>query len=116
MATIITAFLLALLVGLVLTPAVRDIAIRAGALDHALSSRKIHGRPVPRLGGVAVVAAFLVPLVGLFFLQTQVGGLFWQNRQLAAALMTGALAMVALGVYDDLKGAGAKLKLLVQVV
>jgi UDP-GlcNAc:undecaprenyl-phosphate GlcNAc-1-phosphate transferase len=116
MVTIITAFLLAFLVGLVLTPAVRDIAIRAGALDHALSSRKIHGRPVPRLGGVAVVAAFLIPLVGLFFLQTQVGGLFWQNRQLAAALMTGALAMAALGVYDDLKGAGAKLKLAVQVL
>ena len=51
-------FLLALLASLALTPLARRLALRTGVLDQALSSRKVHGRPIPRLGGVAMVASF----------------------------------------------------------
>ena len=115
MTTIITAFMLAFAVALALTPVVRNAAIRAGALDHALNSRKIHGRPVPRLGGIAVVAASFVPLVGLFFLDTGVGRLFWESQTRAVAFLAGGLATAGLGVYDDLRGSGAKTKFIVQV-
>jgi UDP-GlcNAc:undecaprenyl-phosphate GlcNAc-1-phosphate transferase len=114
--TVVVAFLISLAVALLLTPMVRDAAIRLGALDHALSSRKIHGQPTPRLGGIAIVIAFYVPLVALFFFDTGVGRLLWSQPQRALALILGGLAMVALGIYDDLNGSGARIKFTVQAL
>ena len=64
MKTAVVAFILSMLCGTILTPLVRRLAHRFGALDHARSSRKIHGKPIPRLGGIAIVIAFYAPLVG----------------------------------------------------
>jgi len=114
--TVVIAFLISLAVAFLLTPMVRDAAIRFGALDHALTSRKAHGRPTPRLGGIAIVVAFYLPLVALFFFDTGVGRLFWSQPERALALILGGLAMAALGIYDDLKGSGARIKFTVQVL
>jgi UDP-GlcNAc:undecaprenyl-phosphate GlcNAc-1-phosphate transferase len=97
-----------------LTPLVRKLAHRYGALDHAISSRKIHGQPVPRLGGIAIVIAFYAPLLGLLVFQSGVGGLFLNERNLALGLFVGGILIAGLGVYDDLRGAGARKKFLVQ--
>jgi UDP-GlcNAc:undecaprenyl-phosphate GlcNAc-1-phosphate transferase len=114
MRTALVAFVLAIIFGAILTPLVRSVAARFGVLDHALSARKIHGRPVPRLGGIAIVAAFYLPLVALFFFETEVGRLFLAERNQALGLFVGGILIALLGVYDDLRGAGAKLKFLVQ--
>jgi UDP-N-acetylmuramyl pentapeptide phosphotransferase/UDP-N-acetylglucosamine-1-phosphate transferase len=53
--TVVVAFLISLAVALLLTPLVREAAIRLGALDRALSSRKAHGRPESRFGCIAIV-------------------------------------------------------------
>ena len=116
MQTVVVAFLISLAIALVLTPLVRGAAVRFGVLDHALTSRKIHGRPIPRLGGVAIVVAFFVPLVALFFFDTGVGKLLWSQPQRALALILGGLAIAALGIFDDLKGSGARIKFAVQVL
>ena len=47
------AFVLACLVSVLLTPFMRRFALAHGLFDDQLSARKIHGRPIPRLGGVA---------------------------------------------------------------
>jgi UDP-GlcNAc:undecaprenyl-phosphate/decaprenyl-phosphate GlcNAc-1-phosphate transferase len=101
---------------LALTPIVRSAAIRFGVLDHALTSRKIHGKPIPRLGGLAIVVAFYVPLVALFFFDTGTGRLLWSQPERALALILGGLAIATLGAVDDLRGAGARLKFVVQVL
>ena len=116
MQTVVVAFLISLVVALAMTPLVRGAAFRFGVLDHALTSRKIHGKPIPRLGGVAIVVAFFVPLVALFFFDTGVGRLLWSQPQRALALILGGLAIAALGTFDDLKGSGARIKFAVQVL
>jgi UDP-GlcNAc:undecaprenyl-phosphate GlcNAc-1-phosphate transferase len=105
---------LSTLVGGALTPMVRDAARRLGVLDHGLTARKIHGRPIPRLGGIAIVVAFYAPLLALLFVNSDVGRRFYDNRQEAFALIAGGLAIAALGVFDDLRGADARTKLSVQ--
>jgi UDP-GlcNAc:undecaprenyl-phosphate GlcNAc-1-phosphate transferase len=55
---------------LVLTPLVRDLALRLDLVDEPDHNRKIHKVPIPRIGGVAVVAASvgaytLLPIVRL---------------------------------------------------
>ena len=100
--------------GAALTPVVRDAALRSGLLDHGLSSRKVHGKAIPRLGGIAIVVAFFAPLSALFFVSSGVGGQFWSDVREALALFGGGLAIAALGLFDDLKGTGARTKLAVQ--
>jgi UDP-GlcNAc:undecaprenyl-phosphate/decaprenyl-phosphate GlcNAc-1-phosphate transferase len=108
------AFLIALLVAAVLTPIARSFAIRFGWLDHAQSSRKIHGKPIPRVGGLAIIAGFYAPLIALGIYQTGVGNLFYADTVRALGLVAGGIVIGLLGIYDDLKGAGAKEKFAVQ--
>ena len=44
---------------LVFVPIVRRIALRFGLVDQPDANRKIHVVPIPRLGGVAIMAATL---------------------------------------------------------
>lgn len=113
MTTALVAFVSSLLVAAVLTPMVRELARRAGAFDQ-VSSRKVHGRPIPRLGGMAIVTAFFVPLTGLLWARSEVGRLFLVDSRLVIGIFVGGGLVAALGVYDDLKGAGARLKFAVQ--
>jgi UDP-GlcNAc:undecaprenyl-phosphate GlcNAc-1-phosphate transferase len=108
------AFILSIVTGTILTPLVRRLAHRIGALDHALSSRKIHGRPIPRLGGVAIVLAFYAPLAGLLLFHAGVNEMFLADRERVIGLFGGGVAIALLGVYDDLRGAGAGRKFAVQ--
>src|SRR5574337_734958 len=114
MRTAAAAFLLSVLVAAVLTPVVRGVTVRLGLLDHALTSRKVHGRPIPRLGGVAIVLAFFAPVLGLFLTDSGVGRLCYGDPPRAFGLIAGGLAIAVLGVYDDLRGADAPTKFAVQ--
>src|SRR5258708_8911726 len=114
MRTAAVAFILSIVCGTALTPLIRRLAHRKGLLDHALSSRKIHGQPVPRLGGIAIVLAFYTPLVGLLLFRSGVGQMFLAERNHVIGLFVGGTLIALLGVYDDLRGAGAGRKFLVQ--
>jgi UDP-GlcNAc:undecaprenyl-phosphate GlcNAc-1-phosphate transferase len=98
----------------ILTPLARRLAHRIGAIDHALASRKVHEHPIPRMGGIAIVGAFYAPLIALLFTDTGVGRLFFADEREAIGLLVGGAAIAALGIYDDLRGAGARKKLIVQ--
>ncbi|CAM4287776.1 MraY family glycosyltransferase [Corallococcus exiguus] len=114
MVTFFVAFLVSLLVALVLTWRVRERALAWGWLDQANSSRKVHVRPVPRLGGIGIVGGFFAPLCALFIVDSGVGDQFLAQTSLIVGLFVGGAIIAALGFYDDLKGAGAKLKFSVQ--
>ncbi len=114
MRTASVAFIAAVLIASLLTPLVRAIALRLGVLDHALTSRKAHGKPIPRLGGIAIVVAFYAPLTALLFVNSEVGRRFWEHPEKAFGLFAGGLVIAALGVWDDLHGTGARKKFAVQ--
>ena len=114
MVTYAVAFLVSLMVGAVLTLLVRNQAVQAGWYDQARSTRKVHSRPVPRLGGIAIVVAFFAPLTALLVVDSGVGRQFLANRDLVLALFLGGSVIALLGVYDDFRGSGARLKFTVQ--
>ena len=115
MRTAAISFLISLVLAAALTPMVRAFAIARGWFDYGLEARKVHGRPIPRLGGVAIVLAFYAPLLGMLLYPTGMALHFYADAKRASALMLGGLAIAALGLYDDLRGAGAVKKLLVQL-
>jgi len=110
------AFVLACLVSGLLTPVVRRFALRHRLFDDHVAARKIHGRPIPRLGGVAIAAGFYAPLLALLLEASSVGGTFWANSHRALAFLLGGAAICGLGLYDDIRGSGAKVKFLAQFV
>jgi UDP-GlcNAc:undecaprenyl-phosphate GlcNAc-1-phosphate transferase len=114
MVTYAVAFLVALMVGAVLTLLVRNQAIQLGWFDQARSTRKVHLRPVPRLGGIAIVVAFFTPLAALLVVDSGVGRQFLANRDLVLSLFLGGSLIAFLGIYDDFRGSGARLKFTVQ--
>ena len=65
MRTEVVAFFCAALVSSALVPVIIRFARRHGLFDHISSTRKVHSARVPRLGGVAIVAGFYAPLLGL---------------------------------------------------
>ncbi len=101
----------AAVVAYLLTPLAMRLATRAGAIDEPDSGRRIHERPIPRAGGLAVAAAFV--LVGLVALALQwqlglfVSGPQWLlDRYLLddgalLAVFGGAVLAAAFGFIDD---------------
>src|SRR4051812_8434031 len=114
MVTYFVAFLLSLMVGAVLTVVVRNRAHAYRLYDQANTSRKIHAHPIPRLGGVAIVVGTFAPLAALFVYDSGVGRSFFGEPALVWGLFVGGGAIALLGLYDDLRGADAKVKFFFQ--
>ena len=94
----VVAFFFALALAYVLTPLFRKIALRFEILDHPVPNLKIHSRPVPYLGGLAIWLAFIVTLLGVRFLTHFPTGTL---RNLRGIFYGGTLIMV-LGLIDDI--------------
>jgi len=94
----VVAFFFALALAYVLTPFFRKIAIRFEILDHPVPNLKIHSRPVPYLGGLAIWLAFVFTLLGVRFLTHFPTGTL---RNLRGIFYGGTLIMV-LGLIDDI--------------
>lgn len=115
MLTYYVAFGLAMAVAMIATPIITALAHQFGWYDMPVGGRKVHTRPIPRLGGIGVAAAFFAPLLALVIFPTATAHNLIVEPQMFQAFVAGAVAILVLGIYDDLKGASPKLKLLVQV-
>lgn len=114
MNTYLALFMIATSASLILTPIVRRIGERYGWLDEPRDERRVHLQAVPRLGGVAIFAAVVIALAALPLvdnLVTQSLGTY--GSQLFVTLAPAVLVFL-FGVYDDLRGADARLKFVVQ--
>jgi len=98
-------FMLALCSCLYITPIVIDAALTYDIVDRPDGNLKQHQRPVAYLGGMAVYLSFLATLALTFDFSSEVLGL------LLAATM-----VILLGIIDDLKPLGPKIKLVGQII
>ena len=104
------AFAVALTASLVVMPAVILLANRTGAMD-APNARKVHKKPVPRIGGLGIYTAFMAAII---FVAIKFGLDGEQVRETVGLVFSGSL-IVALGLLDDYKNLPAKVKLLGQI-
>jgi len=114
MRTFLAAFTLAALVSATLTPLVRLLAFRLGAVSRP-GGRHVHRHETPRLGGLAICLGFFAPLVGLFFVQSAVASDFTKDISKVIGLFAGGAFMCAVGAVDDTRGIRALYKLYAQI-
>lgn len=85
------AFIVALLASLGLTIPVRHFALRMGLVDHP-GPRKVHLKPIPLLGGIAIYLGFAAAI-----LLSQHGAM----QQQTIAILSGATLLAFVGFLDD---------------
>jgi UDP-GlcNAc:undecaprenyl-phosphate GlcNAc-1-phosphate transferase len=115
MRTYIIAFVLSLLASVVLTRLIRDAALRWNLVDVPTGGRRIHKRPIPRLGGLAIIAAFAVPLIGLLSWDNRLSSALFADRALLISLVGGGGIILLAGIIDDLRGIRSLAKLAAQI-
>lgn len=81
--------LISFVIVLALVPVLRSAAIRIGFVDRP-NHRKIHARPIPLMGGVALYAGCLIAVL-----------LYDGGSARFAAVAVGGTALVAIGLIDD---------------
>ena len=100
----IVGFVVAGVLAFVLTPLAARLATAAGAIDQPDAARRIHQAPVPRGGGLAVVAAFLLGAVGIVAYASAahvVPRPYFLSFAEMASLLGGAVLAAILGFVDD---------------
>ena len=99
--SVVWGFLAAVAIVLAATPAIARLAPRIGGLDHGGDRPRVHSGPIPRIGGLAIVAGILVP-----------AALFVGFDGPYPGILLGTLAVAGLGLLDDLRGVRPSVKLL----
>ncbi|MEL6341919.1 MAG: MraY family glycosyltransferase [Myxococcota bacterium] len=115
MRTYIIAFAISLLASVILTRFIRDLALRFSLVDAPAGGRKIHRRPIPRLGGIAIIIAFALPLIGLAVWDNRLSTQLFAEHDLLWALVAGGGVIFATGIYDDIRGMRSLIKLVAQI-
>ena len=100
----IVAVACAALVSYTTTPPVRLLAFRIGAIDIPTDARRMHKKPIPRIGGLAIFAGFLVATL-----------VFCEPSSQLFAIWIGGGILVILGILDDIFRLPALIKLVVQL-
>jgi UDP-GlcNAc:undecaprenyl-phosphate GlcNAc-1-phosphate transferase len=115
----ILPFVLTLSLSAILTSIIRRLSLKWGFFDYP-APRKIHDKPIPRLGGVAVFLSFFLVVLSylifapekLSFVAEKILGI---DKNLLGVLL-GALVLVGVGIYDDIKSIKPLPKLIFQIV
>lgn len=105
----IAAFSTAFAVSNVFTPIAKTISMKVGAIDYP-KARGMHQKPMPRMGGLAIVIGFMFTVLLLYrFVE------FGETRKLIG-FMIGATMIVVLGMFDDIYDLRARFKFFVQIL
>lgn len=105
----IAAFACAFAITLVTTPFAKWLSAKVGAIDYP-KDRGVHKKPMPRMGGVAIVLGFLITVLMVYFFDRSM------SPKQFVGFIVGAGIIAVLGMIDDMKDLPAKLKFCVQIV
>ena len=104
-------FLIALAISFLFTPLMRKIALKKRIVDKP-GKGKVHTKPVPLLGGVAIYLAFVLAILLALCLNPALKEKF---SLFFIGLFFGGLVLVILGIYDDMTGVTAFPKFIIQI-
>lgn len=86
------AFILALALSFAGTPIAKTFAYKIGAIDVPKDKRRMHKKPIPRLGGLAIFSGFYISVLAFC--------IPYMTREIRGMLL-GSVVIVGLGMFDD---------------
>ena len=105
-------FTVALIATIALTPLAKRLAVRLDAIDYP-SSRRVNNRPIPRLGGAAILGGLFVCLLVLFVGMRWAG---WRTPFVSYPGMPINYLVMLVGFVDDVISLRPRIKFAGQVV
>ncbi|MBZ2174930.1 undecaprenyl/decaprenyl-phosphate alpha-N-acetylglucosaminyl 1-phosphate transferase [Schnuerera sp. xch1] len=105
MENVVIPFIIAVFISLFMTPAAKKVAVSLGAVDIPKDNRRVHKRPMPLMGGLAIYVSVIVS--SLAFLPV--------DKTLISIIIGGTLILIS-GIIDDMKGLSPKAKLAFQII
>lgn len=103
--TLLITILCAFLISFTTTPIARVIAFKVGAIDVPKDNRRMHKKPIPRMGGLAIFLGFAITVI-----------VFCHPTKEIVGMLLGALLLIITGIFDDIYSLPALLKLFLQIV
>ncbi|MDX1358488.1 MAG: MraY family glycosyltransferase [Clostridia bacterium] len=103
-------FLIAFLISLAAYPLVRRFAFFTNAISVPKKERHIHSKPMPLMGGLAIIAGFLMAVLLNFLLNRN----FVAGRELLG-LVCGLAIIITMGLLDDIVELNPLFKIIFQV-
>ena len=101
---VVLALAVAFLISFAATPMVISIAHKINAIDVPKDARRVHKKPIPLIGGLAIFYGFLVSVLCFGTLDNEMIG-----------ILIGSVIIVTAGIIDDMKNMRAIVKLICQV-
>lgn len=92
-------FIIALIIAVVATPLSMKLGRRWGAIAYP-GGRHVHKLPIPRLGGIAIYAAFWIAVI---FTRNWDTGIYTEINTQIWGLFVGSTIIMAVGVWDDIR-------------
>ncbi len=111
-------FMTAFLVSLLCTPLAIKIAPKIGAVDIPKDARRMHTKPMPRFGGIAIFLGSIAALfVSVYAALPAIAQYLPEGEPVEKifGLLIGGTLIYIVGVVDDLKGLPPKVKFLLQI-
>lgn len=114
------AFMLAFIISFVVTPYTIKLAHKVGAIDYPKDERRINKKPMPRLGGLAVILGFVVSIVYLLIIMSVEGTINLFEPDMYYTKMIGfgfgIVILTTVCFIDDAKGVHPLVKLTAQTI
>lgn len=101
------------LVCLLITPLVIKMAKKFGFVDIPKDNRRVHNKPMPRIGGLAIVVAMVVGLSVYYFFTRNIEQIALNKVFLGYAI--GALIIATMGFIDDAFSLRARYKFIFEM-
>ena len=102
---VLLAIAVSFLVSFAATPMVISLAHKVNALDVPRDNRRMHKKPTPLLGGLAIFYGFIVSVLCFAVLEREIAG-----------ILVGSVIIVVVGIIDDITDMKAIIKLLCQII
>jgi len=112
----LVAFAVALIVAFFATPIARKIAVNSGAVNIPNDSRRVHKKPMALMGGLAIIAGFVLAASYSFATRNFKSFLEYLKRPSTLGIIAGVLIIITLGIIDDIKALKARVKFPVQLI
>lgn len=105
-------FSVAFIIAFLVTPAIRYMALKFYVIDKR-NKRKIHNKVITKLGGIAIFAAYSITIAAAYLLEYSV---LRTEFILLGTMYVGSVIVLILGIYDDVRGTNALIKIVTQVI